>query len=316
VKPDVVANGQVLYTPNAATNDAGYDSVSGTSFSSPSVAGSIMLLQDLHERIYGTNAPLLASTVKALIVHTADDVGNTGPDYRFGWGLMNTPSAAWVITNNASWTSLPHIKEVSLADGEYIEFEALGSTNDVLKVTIAWTDPPGAEQPWELDSTNLVLVNDLDLRIIAPDGATNLPWVLDATNPANAATKDDNSCDNVEQVLIDSPSNGWYTIRVAHKEVLSNGVQDVSIVITGNTPTNAPDLYIADILSAEAGGAAIEWPGVVGALYEVVASTNLIDSNGWATVGDTISARRETMEWTDGGATNENIRFYRVRRLR
>ena len=318
VKPDVVANGQALYTPNAATNDAGYNSVSGTSFSSPSVAGSLLLLQELHERIYGTNAPLLASTVKALVIHTADDVGNVGPDYRFGWGLMNTPNAAWVITNNASWDSLPHIKEVSLADGDYIEFDALASTNDALKVTIAWTDPPGAEQPWSLDSTNLVLVNDLDLRVISPDGTlTNFPWVLDPQNPATVATNADNLCDNVEQVLINDPTNGWYTIRVSHKGTISNDVQDVSIIVTGNTPTNAPDFYFTDVgIVGTNDLVQVEWPGVVGALYEVSTSTNLLASNGWTNVNLTISANRELLEWIDENSEYYDIRFYRLHRLK
>ena len=294
------------------------DAVSGTSFSSPSVAGSILLLQELHERIYGTNAPLLSSTVKALVVHTADDVGNNGPDYRFGWGLMDTPNAAWVITNNASWNSLPHIKEVSLADGDYIEFDALASTNDPLKVTIAWTDPPGAEQPWELDSTNLVLVNDLDLRVISPDGTqTNFPWVLDPQNPAAVATNADNLCDNVEQVLINDPTNGWYTIRVSHKGTLSNDVQDVSIIVTGNTPTNAPDFYITDVGTVGTNGLVqLEWPGVVGALYEVSTSTNLLVSNGWTNVNITISANRELLEWIDEDSEYYDIRFYRLERLK
>lgn len=110
IKPDVVANGEGVYTTFTTTTN-GYASKSGTSFSSPSAAGSIALLQELHERLYGTNQPMLASTLKALVIHTADDIGSTpGPDYRFGWGLLNVERAAWCITNNASWNSLPHIK--------------------------------------------------------------------------------------------------------------------------------------------------------------------------------------------------------------
>jgi hypothetical protein len=273
----------------------------------------------LHERIYGANAPLLASTVKALVLHTADDVGNAGPDYRFGWGLMNTARAAWVITNNATWNSLPHIKEVSLADGEYIEFDALASTNEPLKVTIAWTDVPGpTNSVASLNPTNLVLVNDLDLRILSPDGSsTNFPWLLDPQNPSTVATTGDNFRDNVEQVLINEPTNGWYTIRVSHKGTLSNDVQDVSIIVTGNTPTNAPDFYFTDVGVVGTNGLVqFEWPGVVGALYEVVTSTNLLVSNGWTNVNLTISANRELLEWIDEDSEFYDIRFYRLERLK
>jgi hypothetical protein len=318
VKPDIVANGNGLYTTTSATNNMGYASPSGTSFSSPSVAGSMALLQEFHERIYGTNPPMLASTMKALVLHTADDLETQGPDYRTGWGLMNTLAAAWVITNNAAWDSLPHIKEVSLADGQYVEFDALASTNEPLKVTICWTDPAGPVHQWALDPTNLVLVNDLDLRVISPDGSeTNTPWVLNPQNPTNAATTGDNFRDNVEQVVITDPTNGWYSIQVTHKGTLSNGVQDVSIIVTGNTPTNAPDFVITDIgVEGTNGLINLQWPGVVGALYEINTSTNLLVQDGWTNQNDAVSANLEQMQWTDEDAASDEVRFYRLKRLR
>jgi len=316
IKPDVVANGQSVYTSySTATN--GYGSPSGTSFSSPSVAGSMALLQELHERAYGSGQPMLASTMKALVIHTADDIDATGPDYKTGWGLMNTKEAAWVITNNASWNSLPHIKEVALNDGDYIEYDVLATTNEALKVTTCWTDPEGTIPAYELDPTNLMLINDLDLCVIAPDGATNFPWVLDMLNPTNAATTGDNYRDNVEQVVINDPTNDWYTIRVTHKGTLSNAVQDVSIIVTGDTPTNAPDFYISDVgLVGTNDLTQLEWPGVVGALYEVETSTNLLVSNGWTNANITLSAPRELLDWTDEDSDLYGIRFYRLKRLK
>ena len=83
IKPDVVAQGVNLFTTSNAT-DSAYSIVSGTSFASPSVAGSLNLLQQLYCDLRGTNRALLASTLKALAIHTADDCGPTGPDYSFG----------------------------------------------------------------------------------------------------------------------------------------------------------------------------------------------------------------------------------------
>ena len=201
IKPDIVANGVGLVT-TYNRNDADYVSYSGTSFSSPSVAGSLGLLQQLHEDLNGTNQPLWASTYKALVIHTADEAGDDdGPDYRFGWGLMNTLSAARLLTNNAVWNSKAHIKEVTLPNDDYIEFNVTADTNQPLRVTMCWTDPPGPTQPAQLDPTNSVLVNDLDLRVITPGGVTtNFPWILNPSSPTNAATTGDNSRDNVEQV--------------------------------------------------------------------------------------------------------------------
>jgi len=324
IKPDLVANGQALHTTSAVTNDS-YADPSGTSFSSPSVAGSLALLQELHERFYGTNAPMLASTLKGLALHTADDAGNVGPDYQNGWGLMNTERAAWAITNNAAWDSMPHIKEVSLVDGSMIQFGTLAQTGTPLKVTICWTDPAGPEQPWALDPTNSTLVNDLDLRVISPDGTvTNFPWILDPLQPSLTATNGDNFRDNVEQVLINEPTNGWYTVSVTHKGSLSNGVQDVSIIVTGNTPTNAPDFVITTMgalgdgenPSETNGWIQLSWPGVVGALYQMESCTNLMESGSWTNHDNIVSANLESMQYMDTNAPLDVLRFYRVKRLK
>jgi hypothetical protein len=225
IKPDVVANGVGLITP-AGGGDYDYyspDGISGTSFSAPSVAGSLGLLQQMHEELHGTNQPLWASTLKGVVLHTADEAGgDDGPDYRFGWGLMNTFAAAQLLTNNAAYNSKPHVKEVALPDGEQVLFHVNADTSLPLRVTLCWTDPPGPLPPQDqLDPTNSVLVNDLDLRVISPNGTTNFPWVLDPTNRTNAATTGDNWRDNVEQVHIDSTSTGLYTIVVSHKGALS-----------------------------------------------------------------------------------------------
>ena len=194
IKPDVVASGEALFTTdNGSTSD--YQTLTGTSLAAPSVTGSLALLIQWHERIYGTNAPMLASTLKAITIHTAGECGDaTGPDYKFGWGLVDVESAAQVITNNAVWDSLPHIKEVLLADGEVVEFDALASTNEPLKVTVVWTDPehPTGQPLDQINPTNLMLINDLDLRVISSKGATNFPWVLDPQTPSNTATTADN----------------------------------------------------------------------------------------------------------------------------
>ena len=90
------------------------------------------------------------------------------------------------MTNDAAWTNAkPHIKEVVLRNHDSLEFRVKAVINQPLRATICWTDPPPpGEQPYALDPTNIVLVNDLDLRVIDPSGSvTNKPWVLNPTNP-------------------------------------------------------------------------------------------------------------------------------------
>ena len=87
IKPDVVANGYYLRSTSYA-GDTSYSTMSGTSMATPSAAGSAHLLVHLFHTLF-TNQVMRASTLKALLIHTADDKGNAGPDYEYGWGLIN-----------------------------------------------------------------------------------------------------------------------------------------------------------------------------------------------------------------------------------
>ncbi|MGB2613556.1 MAG: S8 family serine peptidase [Phycisphaerae bacterium] len=96
IKPDVVGNGNSLYSSLAST-DSSYGSMSGTSMAAPNVTGSIALLVE-HYRNKNSGTTANSATLKALVLHSATDAGNTGPDYAYGWGLMNAAEAAACIT--------------------------------------------------------------------------------------------------------------------------------------------------------------------------------------------------------------------------
>ena len=207
-----------------------------------------------------------------------------------------------------------------MLNGDYVEGRFWSDGTSSLRFTLLWTDPPGPEQPYQLDPTNLVLVNDLDLRVISPSGVTNMPWVLDPANPGNAATTGDNFRDNVEQVYIANPTNGYYTYRISHKGNLTNTIEDVmsqdlSFIITGNTPTNAPELVVDEYVLTTSTFHRVEWPSVVGNLYQVENLDDLADTNNWTACSDDISATKEIMSWTDNTNTGDvdNVGFYRVR---
>jgi len=95
IKPDIVANGTSLYSCDDDHN-SDYATRSGTSMAAPNASGLAMLLLDYYSWLFPEQA-MRASTIKALIIHTADDLGNTGPDYSYGWGLMNTKAAVDVM---------------------------------------------------------------------------------------------------------------------------------------------------------------------------------------------------------------------------
>lgn len=126
------------------------------------------------------------------------------------------------------------IRELSLSDGSSYSFDVYSGGTSSLKVTIAWTDPPGTPASPQLNPTTPMLVNDLDLRVF--NGTTYFPWISDPTNPTNPATTGDNTLDNVEQVLIASPTPGIYTVTINHKGTLSGGGQNYSLILTGGVP--------------------------------------------------------------------------------
>jgi hypothetical protein len=227
IKPDLVANGVGLISCSSS-GDASYASLSGTSMASPNAAGSVNLLSHHYRDTHGGATPR-AATMKAVVLHTANEAGAAaGPDYRFGWGLLDVAAAAEVVAADTA----DRIREETLADGETDEF-VVQHPGGTLRVTIAWTDPPAAPLAPALDAPDARLVNDLDLRVEEVTSSfVHEPWVLNPANPAAAATTGDNVRDNVEQVVV-AGAAGEYRVRVGHKGALAGGAQDYSIVASG-----------------------------------------------------------------------------------
>jgi hypothetical protein len=233
IKPDLVANGTSLYSTVEAANDA-YDRYSGTSMATPSVSGSVALLLQHQRNLHGSIF-VHSSTLKALLIHTADEAGiSPGPDYTFGWGLLNTHRAADVMTHDAQ-SGASIIRELVLNQGEQIEVRVQTIGTEPLRATICWNDPPGVPPPVSLNPPDRMIQNDLDLRVVAANNTTYLPYVLDPTNPGAAAFGGDNIRDNVEQVYIQTPIADTYTVRITGKGSLLGASQALSFVVSGAT---------------------------------------------------------------------------------
>lgn len=229
IKPDIVANGSQLVMPDCSSPTA-YDSKSGTSLSGPCVASSANLLREFYESTF--SATPRSATLKAILMHTADEAGPAdGPDYQFGWGLMNTRVAADHIAAGPARSIEAH-----LADNATHLYQISLMTACDLRVTMVWTDPPGTSPAPAVDPPDLALVNDLNLRLLHLETQTAYqPWVLDGANPANPASKGDNVVDNIERVDIQNAPAGYYAVSVTHKgSLIASGGQDYSIVSSGD----------------------------------------------------------------------------------
>lgn len=231
IKPDVVANGVSVNSPIATSNTA-YASYNGTSMATPNASGSALLLQQHYNNLKGSF--MRSSTLKGLIIHTADEAGTApGPDYTFGWGLMNTSKAADVISDEQK----NFILQNTLSTSTTYTYTFFSDGTSPIRATICWTDRPGNSPNPSLNPVTRMLVNDLDIRIRRnSDNQIFMPYVLNPANPTAAATTSDNNIDNVEQVHIATPTPGTYTITISAKGSLVGGSQQYALLISGITP--------------------------------------------------------------------------------
>lgn len=226
IKPDISAKGVGTFSA-LDNNDTSYGELSGTSMASPSVTGTLLLLQQYYNEL--NNEFMRAATLRALMIHSADEAGDSpGPDYKFGWGLINAEAAANVITDRDLFSV---IEQNTLHNNDTYtrNYNALGT--EPLLVTLCWTDPAGNIPSNAIDDNTPILVNDLDVRVFE-NGTEIFPWKLDVANPSAPATNGDNLVDNVEKIQINNPS-GNYQIVVSHKGNLQGGQQNYSLIVSG-----------------------------------------------------------------------------------
>ena len=210
IKPDVMAYGGSI-NPSRRVTSLGTSSTTasamrgGTSVSAAVVGGIVALMLQQANQLNMTLSP---AAVKAVLIQTARDVqdggrATVGPDFASGWGIADAEAAINLL------------RQGGIAEGQ---LSGSGAPNAwrrnffvpaglaEVHLTLAWTDPAGE-----------ALVNDLSLRLIAPDGTVFTPWTLNYTSPATAAVRNggNDSINTVEQVSVLNPMAGVWTVDVS-----------------------------------------------------------------------------------------------------
>ena len=300
IKPDVVAPGSWVLSGYSDLYQDGYDTLpnpqdglfqyagwgyplndklkylGGTSMANPLAAGGAAVVRDYYQKVHGRSAS--AALVKATLVNSAHDLldeNNDGvddndapiPNTSEGWGRVDLAAAT---DGSREFTD----DEASLPTGGFASYAYDVSGGTPLKITLAWSDYPGNP------SATKMLVNNLDLEVTGPGGAFYRGNVF--AGGWSVAGGGADSTNNVENVYVESPAAGLWTVTVRGFNV-PQGPQPYAVVVGGlaspgppveheltvTPPVNGTVTSVDGFIHCGAGGAACSH------LYAAGASVNL-----------------------------------------
>ncbi len=217
IKPDICANGTQVFScfPNNQ-----YVSNTGTSMAAPGVSGAYGALVHAYKELNGGVTPT-SSLMKGTMLNTADDLGNVGPDFKYGWGRLNARKVVEVFENNT------YMLDSIGQGGANTHNIVIPSGVSQVKIMVYWNDYEGST------TTTLALVNNIDMTVTNPASNVLFPYILDsspnATSLNTPATNGVDNLNNMEQVVFDNPVAGTYVVNVAGT-VIPQGPQKYYVI--------------------------------------------------------------------------------------
>lgn len=254
IKPDLAS----FYDATLTTDQVGsagyssnnyYSSFGGTSGATPICAGMLGGFYQLwHQGQFGNanpgatafdNAPN-NTTAKAVLINTASQWTFSGTNHDLtrmhqGWGhpdlqtMYDRRSQVLIVDETVVLANLQsHSHPVTV----------LASTPE-LKVTMVYRDPPGTT------SSSLHRINNLDLKVTSPGGT--IYWGNNGLTAGNYSTAGGsaNTVDTVENVLVQNPAAGAWTIEVIAAEInqdshVETGALDCDYALVASGVSTAP----------------------------------------------------------------------------
>jgi hypothetical protein len=260
VKPDLTMPGSNIVSArndtNVASNNCATTTMSGTSMASPAAAGMAALVRQYYtDGFYPTGAKVAANArvpsaalVKATMLNSTQVMTGTGtgpvPNNCQGWGRVLLDNALFFTGQTRTLFVADDAGFAQGAAGQTRTFTLQVAAGQALRVTLAWTDFPSTP------AASVNLNNDLDLVVSGPSG-TFLGNVFAASQSTTGGTADRRN--NVEQVTLNAPAAGTYTVTVRAFNVPSSA-QPFALVASGGVGTgNAPQVVFSDDFETDKG---------------------------------------------------------------
>lgn len=208
-----------------------YGVCSGTSMAAPQGTGSVALITQWWKKRHDGAVPSPAMT-KALLINSATDMGPRDiPNYEEGWGRIALKSLFDPGTRRV------YIDQTRTFDDRGDSYRLSIKPADPrkpLKVTLAWSDAPGAP------NARRALVNDLDLTLRRARGP--MFWGNGFKNGRSIAGGSADRREVVENVFIDDP-RGVYELSIKAFNLPGDGIpyrgdatdQDFALVLSNAT---------------------------------------------------------------------------------
>ncbi len=282
LKPELVAVGTSVMSTGREFN---YYNSSGTSMAAPATAGIVGLMYEQYKLLNNEVNPS-GALMKAIACNTAEDLGNAGPDFTYGFGLINARRAINVIENEQYYGG--NISNGGTAS----QVITVPNNTAQLKVMLYWSDVEGS-----LDA-DVALVNDLDLSV-GTAGGVRLPLILDPTaaRVEELAVEGVDRLNNIEQVVIQNPSSGLYTVNVSAFNI-PIGAQDFWVTyefVKEETKLTHP---IGGEVFNSASSILVQWEAPKSNTSEFKIEWSLNNGGSWELIEDDIAATERSHRWT------------------
>jgi hypothetical protein len=290
LKPEIVAGGTLI---TSTTPGNTYGVMSGTSMATPTVTGTMALLVQRYRQLFGGDPP--SALLKALACNTATDLGNPGPDYTFGFGSLNARAAIEALEGGRYALG-------ALANGATRTYTLnVPSGQQQVRIMLYWPDYPAA--PFSAAA----LVNDLDLTVTSPDATIHLPLVLNP-NPAHVndpAVEGADHLNNIEQVVINNPPAGSYSIKLKGNNV-PMGPQNYVLTFQVIQPSVTVEYPFGNETWVPGQAENIRWSAYGGDPNTFTIEYSADNGASWTTISNSVPSTSRIYAWTAPAvATNQ-----------